>query len=487
MTEAPGLSKVWTFTEAWNHAGLFAPHFRSKSWVNWLIFCKVLFAEPLTEAEAEVFRACTGRSTLPTAPYTEAALIVGRRGGKSRLLATITVFLACLRSYTKYLAPGEVATIAIIAADRKQARAIFRYTLGLLQSIKTLQQFIDPKGLTSETITLKNRVVIEIQTASFRVTRGYTFAAILADETAFWKSDVSVSPDTEIFRALRPGLSTIPGALLLNASSPYRKSGELFNTYRRHFGKDDARVLVWQAGTLTMNPGMSPEVVAEAYRDDPESASAEYGAQFRSDIADFVSREAVDACTVPGRLEMLPVSAIHYVAGIDPSGGSADSMTLAVAHERDGVAVLDCIREVRPPFSPAQVTEEFAAVLKSFGVTHVVGDRWGGEFVREPFRANGIEYRLSEAPKSLVYQNLLPLLNGGKLELLDLPRLAAQLVGLERRTARSGRDSIDHGPGGHDDVINAAALALLAASGSTSRYDSSMRWVDDFADTFGLV
>jgi hypothetical protein len=48
-------------------------------------------------------------------------------------------------------------------------------------------------------------------------------------------------------------------------------------------------------------------------------------------------------------------------------------------------------------------------------------------------------------------------------ELLDLPRLTAQLVGLERRVSRGGRDSIDHLPGGHDDVVNAVAGALVAA------------------------
>jgi hypothetical protein len=106
--------------------------------------------------------------------------------------------------------------------------------------------------------------------------------------------------------------------------------------------------------------------------------------------------------------------------------------------------------------------------------------------MREPFRSNGIDYRLSDKPKSEIYQNLLPLLNGGRLELLDLPRLAAQLVGLERRTARSGRDSIDHGPGAHDDVINAAGLALLAASGTNSRYDSSLSWVDAYAELAGF-
>ncbi len=69
-------------------------------------------------------------------------------------------------------------------------------------------------------------------------------------------------------------------------------------------------------------------------------------------------------------------------------------------------------------------------------------------------------------PKSDLYRDLLPMLNSGRAELLDLAKLGAQLVGLERRTARSGRESIDHAPGGHDDVANAVAGALLATSSS---------------------
>jgi hypothetical protein len=57
------------------------------------------------------------------------------------------------------------------------------------------------------------------------------------------------------------------------------------------------------------------------------------------------------------------------------------------------------------------------------------------------------------------------LMNSRRVELLDLPQLSAQLGGLERRTARGGKDSIDHAPGAHDDLINAAAGALVLASG----------------------
>jgi hypothetical protein len=323
---------------------------------------------------------------------------------------------------------------------------------------------------TAETVTLNNRVVIEIATASFRVTRGYTFAAVLADETAFWRSDDSANPDVEIFAALRPGLATIPGAMLLNASSPYRKRGVLYSTFSRHFGKDDSRVLVWRGTTLEMNPALDPQIVQDAYEDDPESASAEYGAEFRSDLSDFIPRDVIDACTMMGRFEIAPARGRHYLAFIDPSGGTgSDSMTLAIAHQEGDRSILDAIREVRPPFSPEAATSDFAAVLRAYGVTRVTGDRYAGEWPRERLRTHGIQYDLSEQPKSDIYRDCLPLLNSGRAELLNLPRLAAQFCGLERRTSRSGRDSIDHAPGGHDDIANVAAGALLMANAQAQR------------------
>ena len=62
-------------------------------------------------------------------------------------------------------------------------------------------------------------------------------------------------------------------------------------------------------------------------------------------------------------------------------------------------------------------------------------------------------------------------------DLLDDPRLVAQIVGLERRTARGGRDSIDHAPGAHDDVANAVAGLVDVLITSKSGYDSSLSWV----------
>lgn len=460
--------------EAMDDPALFGPHFRGGSWTAWRAFLAALFGLPMPDDQLALYRHHTGRVEPPSAPFTEAALICGRRGGKSRVLALIATYLATFRDYEPFLAPGERATVAIIAADRRQARSIFRFTIGLLTTVDMLADLIDDD--TAETITLKNRVAIEIHTASFRVTRGYTFAAVLADETAFWRTDDSAVPDIEIFRSLRPGMASIPGAMLLNASSPYARRGVLWTTYRAHYGREGARVLVWRGTTVEMNPTIDPEIIAEAYADDPESAAAEYGAEFRSDVAAFVAREVVEAVTVAGRFELAPLPGITYAGFVDPSGGSADAMTLAIAHVRpapkgstasapgDDVAVLDAVREVRPPFSPESVVTEFAGLLRSFGVRTVTGDRYAGEWPRERFREHGIAYEVAERPRSDLYRDLLPMLNSGDCELLDLPRLASQLCGLERRTTRAGRDSIDHPAGGHDDIANAVAGALLLAA-----------------------
>jgi hypothetical protein len=173
------------------------------------------------------------------------------------------------------------------------------------------------------------------------------------------------------------------------------------------------------------------------------------------------------------------IEGASYLAFVDPSGGSSDSMTLAIVHIEGGTrAVLDAVRERRPPFSPDDVVQEFATLLKSYGVRTIRGDRYAGEWPRERFRVHGIEYQVAPSPKSDIYRDLLPILNSGRLELLDLPRLVSQLCSLERRTARSGRDSIDHAPGGRDDVANcvagAAVMALACAAQPKINYAALM-------------
>jgi hypothetical protein len=366
---------------------------------------------------------------------------------------------------------------------------IFRYIRALLNDVPMLRRMVERE--TADAFDLSNRVSIEIAVASFRSTRGYTIVAALCDELAFWPTDDSANPDYEVLGALRPGMVTIPNALLLCASSPYARKGALYDAYRRHYGKSDSPVLVWKAATRVMNPTVPQSVIDAALEADPSAAAAEYGAEFRTDVETYISRETVDAAVVPARHELPRAEATHHVGFVDPSGGSNDSMTLAITHtESSGRLVLDVLRERKPPFSPDNVVAEFAELLTAYGISVVHGDRYAGEWPRERFRVHGIEYRVASKPKSDIYRELLPLLNSGRVELLDHARLTAQLCSLERRTARGGRDNIDHPVGSHDDVANCAAGALVTASRAVAEevpmcvpaiWSASEGWSDETA------
>jgi hypothetical protein len=96
-------------------------------------------------------------------------------------------------------------------------------------------------------------------------------------------------------------------------------------------------------------------------------------------------------------------------------------------------------------------TEEFVGVLS------VTGDRYAGQWCQQTFQKRGITYHPCETPKSGLYVDLLPKLNSKTIRIPDIPRLVNQIAALERRTARGGRDTIDHPPAGKDDVANAVA------------------------------
>jgi hypothetical protein len=249
----------------------------------------------------------------------------------------------------------------------------------------------------------------------------------------------------------------------------------LWDRYRTHYGPDGSpSILVAHGASRDFNPTLDPAEIERALEEDRPRNSAEYLAQFRSDIEGFVSLEVVEAC-VGGYRELGPRSDTTYRAFVDPSGGSQDSMTLAIAHKTpkpEEMIVVDAIREARPPFSPEAVVDEFATLCKLYHITKITGDHFGGEFVKEPFRKHGLDYVLAEQPKSDLYRDLLPRLNSGRILLPKSDRTVGQIVGLERRVSRAGKDSIDHGPHGHDDLAN--AVAGVAAATQVPYYDLTM-------------
>jgi hypothetical protein len=438
------------------------------TWEAWFTVLKVIFGLPLDYLETRLFRQCTGRQEPLVEGYKEAWFVVGRKGGKSRCLSLIAVYLAVFKDWSDFLSPGETGTIKIISVDRRQSRVIYNYCKAFL-SVASLAHLVEKD--TGDELILSNGITIEIQTASYRSVRGYTCVAILCDEISFWYSNEdAANPDKSILEAARPSMSSVPDAILLCASSPYSRKGELWEHFKRYYGDENSDVLIWKADTRTMNPTIRESEITQAYAKDFSWAAAEYGAEFRSDLEQFVQIETVMACVDLGVTERAPKPNTRYFAFCDPSGGGGDAYAVAIAHREGELGILDAVRTRNPPFSPQSVTKEFADLVKSYGIHVVRGDRYGGEFPRELWADNGVIYEPSEIGKSDIYVNLLSLMNSRRVRLIHHQMLINQLVSLERKSTRgSGKDVVDHPPRAHDDAANVASGALLAVGGLSER------------------
>lgn len=445
-----------TIRDLMTDPALFGSQFGGDSFAAWRALLAGFYGLELSEDELETFLALTGRSEAPTGAFSELWVPIGRRGGKTQNAALIAVYEALFKDHRATLSPGEIATVLLLAADRAQARSAMRYVRGLCE-----HPMIAPmiRRETESSLEFSNRTCIEIATASFRAVRGYTLAAVVADEIAFWFSD-GARPDAETIAAVRPGLATLGGPLIA-LSSPHAKRGELWNAYKRHYGGESTRILVAQAPSRTMNPTLSEDVVAAALAEDPERARAEYLAEFRQDVDTFLDIEVIERASRSKPLILPPSESERYFAFTDPAAGGADQFSLAIAHKEGELVVVDGVWGKHG--SPAQITADFAEILKQYRVGRVTGDRFSGRWVRDEFAKHRIDYSVSDKNRSELYLTFLAIINSGACVLPPDVKMQRQFAALERRAVRGGRDMIDHPTNAHDDLANAVAGAVAFA------------------------
>lgn len=451
----------FSIAEAMQDPGLFEPWFSGPSWDVWRAILKAAFALPLTKQEREFFRAVAEREP-PTRRVRELWIIAGRRAGKDSIASVIAAHVASFFEYGDRLRRGERALVMCLAVDREQAKIVLNYCRSYFLEIPPLRTMIERE--TAGGFELNNGVDIAISTNSFRAVRGRSVLCAIFDETAFWRDERSATPDVETYAAVMPGLATLPGSLLIGISSPYRRAGLLFEKWRDHYGRAGDDILVIRAPSLTLNPTLDRRIIDDALERDPVAARAEWLGEWRDDISTPFSRELIEAAIDRGVTVRPPVSDVSYCGYADPSGGVGDSFTAAVAHRDDETVMLDCVVEIAAPFNPSSATEQIAEALKSYGLLKVTGDKYAAQWVVEAFAKCGIRYEHSKRDRSAIYLETLPLFSSGRARIIDNRKLAAQFGALERRTSPIGRDRVDHGPNGHDDLCNSAAGAMALAA-----------------------
>ena len=144
-------------------------------WLAWRALLLACMGEPLNDEEMEHFRKLTGREESPTERVAEFWGVVGRRGGKSRSIAALAVYIAALCDHR-----------AVRRRDREGYHRCRRpypgwdhseICAGIIEASPILKRLVARQ--TAEEIELKNGVVIAVGTSNFRRVRGITGLACI--------------------------------------------------------------------------------------------------------------------------------------------------------------------------------------------------------------------------------------------------------------------------------------------------------------------
>jgi hypothetical protein len=437
------------------------PGLGGPTWAAWRALVGGAFGAELAPDAATTFRELTGGREPPSSPCRVMAFGIGRRGGKDFVAVRILIYQALFQQWS--LAPGEVGVLLLIAVTKDQANIAMRYLVGALEAVPTLMAEVD--NVTADTVVFRNGIEIRIAAADKASVRGVTLLGALLDEFAFLMNDQAL----ELLRALGPAMATQPQARLIIISSVYSATSPLGEMYRRYYGTDDPHTLFALATTRQMNPTIAQEFIDAELARDPVGNAAEYLSQFRTDVASFLDAPLVDSVTrveprEKPRLVHFQGGHVIYVAGLDVSGGRGGAAACAIAHPEDERVVVDACRRWPSPHDPAAIAGHVVGFLKVYGLASATADQYGAELARTIYAKAGVGLAAAEHTRSDTYLRLLPLMTAGRIELPPEPTLRVELLGLERRTARSGKDSIDHRPGAHDDLANAVALAAVEAA-----------------------
>ena len=432
---------------------------------------RALYGLPMSETQESIFVRATGRESYQPREYRESSFIVGRRGGKSsKLAANIAVYEACFRKYD--LAQGEQGYVVALSPTKKQSAVVFRYVLARLSNSPTLRRMIKGEPMKDE-VSLTNGVTIGVWPCNFRSVRGISIVCAICDEIAFWSDDISGSnPSPEVLRALRPAMANFPNAKLVKISSPFAKSGIVWEDWRDR--DKHPETLVWKLDSATMNPKLDRDFLAQEEQRDPEFYAREYGAEFYESATSLISAEAIECCIVRDRFELLPAAEHSYTAALD-AAFRGDNFAFCVVHREDEKVVQDFLCTWRGskarPVNLSETLSQIAETLNRFGISTVFGDQFCSEPIRQSLRTMGIDF---EQVKTLgtggapIWTSLRTLITSGRIELLDDSATLSELKKLELVVTSGGNQRVEAATG-HDDRAVALALASHEAVSQPSR------------------
>ena len=407
------------------------------------------------------------------------AAVCGARAGKTYLLVALRLVYGMLTRDLRSLARGQRAVALVIAPNDKLRQEAINYALGAIANSPWRGWLQLPRGATPDDIVSSfavsrpdgKTVTFEggVATRGGYGGRGRSFVDVGLDECAFFRDSTYAVSDVEVYRAV--SARVLPGGQVILASTPWAKSGLLYDMFSANDGKHETALAV-RAPTLLLNPqDWVHEIVRREMARDADNANREYGAQFMTagSLAcfdpDLLQRNVVE--------NYMPQPGDVLRAGMD-LGFRSDSSALVVVLARAGIVYPVHVLELRPeegkPLSPEQTIATFAGVLKGYGIPFAMGDGHYKETATENLAKYGLGFLDAPTSPAEAYVRTRNLLKDERLKLPDDARLLQQAKEVQAVPLSGGGLSIHHPrwrSGGHGDLCAAWVLACYQLGGVT--------------------
>lgn len=383
-------------------------------------------------------------------------LVCGRRAGKTTLTACIIAYETykllnryCPQEYFNIM-PEDDIRITCISTGKDTASELFNKVTGHLERSEffrkyrckpTKQRMLLRSQRDIDKYGEQGRATISINVApcSAKGLRGHNNLIVALDEMAFFFADdknqgvgASDKNDRAIYNAVTPSIAKFktpdgnPAGKVICISSPYGKSGKFYEEYERSFKEDTDDLLMIQAPTWEIDPGLSSKYLKSKYNENPKVYRSEFGAEFTDEICAWIDDPVVVRQNiVPGlRYKTRSFNRVPHFMGIDV-GLKEDGSSVVVGHwdtekingENIDKIEVDCcdVRyaedEDKDFFTPEEIADWIAEYTSKFYIVRGLMDQYYGMSIIPILEKKGhkmFEFKhFTDTLNSNVYQNLL--------------------------------------------------------------------------------
>lgn len=441
--------------------------------------------------------------------YDEADLIVGRRGGKTALVAGIGCYklykLLNLRDPQAYygLQPGSPIDFTMMAQDGEGSDRLLAAFRADVNHAPFFAPFLRHAGDELQFISEADRngrdVASSIKVVSLACTtnsvRGPSSILLLLDEFAFYRNQIGSNSDA-MYEAAAPATMQFKAggvregkreSMILIITSPGLKIGKYYTLYRDAMEEGNAsETLAFRCSTAEMNPRSDANFLHRQYRANPEKFMAEYGGEFLGTSGTFAPAAIIEQCVDSERKNVEHFSpelvGRKFFWGLD-LGIRKDATALAVSHweklpERGVTLVFDYIS--RKMVGLGQYTDvkelpldellawifEVHQQLPCFdGAT----DQFGGAWFVQLLKSKEVEgmnlLHLTPAINSQMYLTLRNLMENKQVIFPDNPEFLQEMKLLEASWANKYQIKVEapNEKNAHDDMADAVAISAYRA------------------------